>query len=345
MGKTSVALIGATGETGKPILNGLVEDGTFASLHEAHYLTPSNLFYEQDITLIVRPQSISKPSTKALASRGFPILPIDASRTIDPSLLKPFSIIISAIDNFGNDDQSRLATAAKAAGVQRFVPCGFIPVAPPGGILSLRDAKEVSYNHIFQLKLGYTIIDVGYWHQASLPRVPSGRLDYALVPGIGEMSRKIFGDGTGKNLLTDLRDMGRYVALIVKDPRTLNSKVVTWSDELSQTEMFAIVEQVTGETIERTYRSDDEIEKEVAEARVPFAGTQPKGFEPATLRLWAAEYALSRYVRKDNTLENAKYLGYLDAKELYPDFVPITYEDVVKETVDGKAGKLYEGRF
>ena len=36
------------------------------------------------------------------------------------------------------------------------------------------------------------------------------------------------------------------------------------------------------------------------------------------------EYAYSRYLRGDNTLENAKAQGALDARELYPDFKPVT---------------------
>ena len=37
MGKISVALVGATGETGKSILNGLLEDGTFASPLQSYF--------------------------------------------------------------------------------------------------------------------------------------------------------------------------------------------------------------------------------------------------------------------------------------------------------------------
>lgn len=43
--------------------------------------------------------------------------------------------------------------------------------------------------------------------------------------------------------------------------------------------------------------------------------------------------------------ENAKYLGYLDARELYPDFKAISFESFVKEILDGKAKKPYaDGR-
>ena len=93
----------------------------------------------------------------------------------------------------------------------------------------------------------YTIIDVGYWHQISFPRLPSGRVDYAsFVP-----NDTIFGDGSTPSLLTDLRDVGRFVALIIKDERTLNKFVVTYSDELSQNEVFASIEEMSGEKVDR----------------------------------------------------------------------------------------------
>jgi len=52
-------------------------------------------------------------------------------------------------------------------------------------------------------------------------------------------------------------------------------------------------------------------------------------------------YNWSRYVRADNTLENARYLGYLDTRELYPDFKPIGFEEYIKEALQGKVEKPY----
>lgn len=63
----------------------------------------------------------------------------------------------------------------------------------------------------------------------------------------------IHGDGDAPNLLTDLRDIGRFVARIVGDERTLNRYVYTWSDVLSENEIFEIVEEGSGEKIERKY--------------------------------------------------------------------------------------------
>lgn len=50
-----------------------------------------------------------------------------------------------------------------------------------------------------------------------------------------------------------------------------------------------------------------------------------------------AEYDCCKYIRGDNTPENATYLGYLDARELYPDFKPVKFREYFTEVKDGKA--------
>lgn len=51
------------------------------------------------------------------------------------------------------------------------------------------------------------------------------------------------------------------------------------------------------------------------------------------------EYQRSWGVRGDNTPENAKYLGFLDARELYPDFKPVGVEEYVREALEIGGGK------
>jgi hypothetical protein len=57
------------------------------------------------------------------------------------------------------------------------------------------------------------------------------------------------------------------------------------------------------------------------------------------------QYIYSKYIRRDNTPEMAHYLGYMDARELYPDFSPISFAELVDEVLAGKAQRPYEGRF
>lgn len=48
--------------------------------------------------------------------------------------------------------------------------------------------------------------------------------------------------------------------------------------------------------------------------------------------VWAYfEYSYSLYVCGDNTLEKAKIAGALDARELYPDFKPVTLEECARK--------------
>jgi hypothetical protein len=124
-------------------------------------------------------------------------------------------------------------------------------VCPPGGVIGSRDDKEIVYQRIWYHHLPYTIIDVGYWHQASVPRLASGKIDSKLLVARNE----IYEDGNGKSMLSDKRDIGRWVARIVKDERTINAKVFTHSDFLSQNEIVQIVEEKSGEKLELTHVS------------------------------------------------------------------------------------------
>lgn len=54
------------------------------------------------------------------------------------------------------------------------------------------------------------------------------------------------------------------------------------------------------------------------------------------------QYWYSCGIRGDNTPENAKYLGYLLAKELYPDFSGKSLELYTQEVIDGKGKRAYE---
>lgn len=60
--------------------------------------------------------------------------------------------------------------------------------------------------------------------------------------------------------------------------------------------------------------------------------------------VYNSQYMYSMFIRQDNSLENAKYLGYLDAHELYPDFKPRTIEEYIKESIEGTIPKLYGGK-
>ncbi|KAJ7229859.1 hypothetical protein GGX14DRAFT_581485 [Mycena pura] len=177
--------------------------------------------------------------------------------------------------------------------------CAFMTIAPPGGVMALRDSKKQVYQHIRELYLPYTIID------------PAADND-------------IHAGGTASTMLGDVRDIGRYVALITKDARTPNKYVAAYSDVLSENEIFALVEEMSGETIARNYISADDI--------------------VAACARFAALVESENIIRGDDTLAYAAaaYLGYLDAQELYPVVRPRIFRAFVAELLDGKAEKPYK---
>ncbi|KAJ7755232.1 hypothetical protein B0H16DRAFT_1417967 [Mycena metata] len=319
--KQRVLLLGATGETGGSILKGLLNE-------------PQSF----EVEALVRPSSVTKPAVKALAARGVNIRVADIAGPLEEliKILAGIDVLISAIDAESQLAQLQLATAAKKAGVKRFVPCAFTTVAPPGGVMALRDQKEEVYQHVRKLYLPYTIIDVGFWHQISFPTLPSGRVDYAVVM---KPKVEIYAGGAQPTILIDLNDIGPFVALIIKDPRTLNNSVIAYGDVLSQNEIFEIMEALSGEKITREYISADAII--AARAQCAAANkADPKNYL-AWMQLIIQDYSYSKYVRGDNTPEYAKYLGYLDATELYPDFRPMKFAEFARELLDGKMEKIY----
>ncbi|KAF7367929.1 Glycoside hydrolase [Mycena sanguinolenta] len=315
--KQRVLILGATGRTGKSILDALVAE-------------PASF----EVEALVRPSSADKPDVKGLASHGVSkIHVIDISGPIDElvRVMKGVDVFISGIDATSQRAQLQLVQAAKQAGVKRFIPCAFITIASPGGVMALRDSKEEVYQEIWRQFLPYTIIDVGFWHQISFPTLPSGRVDYAIL---NPPSINIHAGGTAPNMLVDLRDLGRLVARIIKDPRTLNHFVAAYGDVLSQNEIFSVMEEVSGEKIvERKHISADEIVSERFEAAAKAKAEPDNWFAQA--RQLLADYNYSKYVRGDNTPTYAKYLGYLDTRELYPDFMPISFKEFAKELLEG----------
>ncbi|KAJ5814253.1 uncharacterized protein N7503_001003 [Penicillium pulvis] len=308
-----VVVVGATGETGRSIVDGLVT---------------SDVKY--DITALIRPLSLDKPAVQSLKARGVKIVAADLQGSHDElvDILKGVDTVISTIHYQSLNDEIFLSNAAKAVGVQRYVPCFWATVGPRG-IMQLRDAKEQVLDHIQRLRLPYTVIDVGWWFQIALPRVPSGRFDYGLLAP----QNKIFGAGDVPSSLTDVRDVGKYAAKIISDPRTLNKKVFAFTEAMTQNQLFGLVESMTGEKPETTKIPAAEVKAKVAEARKPGAGINQA--------LAEYEYYNSWGVRGDNTAECARYLGYLILDDLYPGFKGRTLDKFIQEILDGKATKVY----
>jgi hypothetical protein len=184
---------------------------------------------------------------------------------------------------------------------------------------------------------------------------------------------KISGDRNMKAAVTDLCDIRPYVAKIITDDRFVNKFVLCYGELLSQEEIFAKMEELSGGKNERQYvrslpdlffslwilysmdaRMNEEYLLSFAiqippEQLLALLETTGASFEydfsnvNQTLTIVGLEYAYSKFVRGDNSPQSAKYLGYLDASDLYPDFIPRSFEAFGEELLDGRATKIFEG--
>ncbi|KAH7180108.1 hypothetical protein BKA60DRAFT_649065, partial [Fusarium oxysporum] len=144
-----------------------------------------------------------------LARKRCQIIPVDLRGPHHElvAALTGIDVVISAIHYESPDDEIPLSNAAKAAGAKRYVPCSFATIAPRG-IMKLHDKKEEILDYIQRIYLPYTVIDVGWWYQLTLPRVPSGKLDH----GLAFPNNNIIAGGNTPSALVNVLDVGKYVA-------------------------------------------------------------------------------------------------------------------------------------
>ncbi len=337
------------------ILTALIEDGSFVSflrlqltafVSREHTATDTYAGHH-----LLHPHIFSRETRCAGSQRSWP-------ESSDGDLSGPFEHIVAVLEGIDIAissifvpnalEQIPLIDAATQTGVKRFVPCNRATPCAEGGIMQIRDVTEQVHDHMFRQRLPFTIIDVGYWYELRFPRVPSGKFDYAAILPLND----VYAGGTTPNMLMAKRDVGRITVRMIKDERTLNKRVYAYGDLLSQNEVNAIVEEKTGEKLElvpvrsNTSLCDDfqsanlkvqrSAEEALANLKAAKAAAETDPANPMNMAgLAIAEYCVSKYVRADNTPENAEYLGYINGRELYPDFAWIKFTDLVDELIAG----------
>lgn len=77
------------------------------------------------------------------------------------------------------------------------------------------------------------------------------------------------------------------------------------------------------------------------------AGQEKVKEDPSNFALHAVvsmnAYFYSMFALQENTLENAKKLGYLDVRELYPDIAPLSFKEYAKSfySVEDPGASIY----
>lgn len=304
MSTKPVALVfGGSGETGQSVVNGLLDKGDFT------------------VRIAVRPGSNQKPRIVDFQRRGVEVAAIDLIEDSDAKLeeaLQGIHTVICALAYDRNNLQPRLVDAAIKAGVKRFVPSDF---GTPGrkGVRLLHDDKLAVREYVQNSGIPYTFIDVGFWYQFKFVNVVP---EQAMVPYVYECSRTIYGDGETKAAFIHRDDIGRFVARIVADERTLNRYVFAYGGEATLHELFALAERITGRKIERRYKTGEELLQYIKDER---AQGRHSPYH---------EYLYSMWILGEDRKERAvlpELGGALIGAELYPDFKPRSIEDYAQE--------------
>ncbi|KAI3546450.1 isoflavone reductase family protein [Colletotrichum abscissum] len=316
--RIKVAIAGATGNTGSSIVNALLKS--------------PELF---EVTALARPSSIKKPELVEFAKRGVHVkaIELDGPTEAISRVLTNMDVVISCLTLFTFQEEMNLIEASSKVNVGRYIPSFWGPVCAPRGVMMLRDKlirtsawqKQEFVDRIWDLHLPYTIIDVGWWYQLTLPALPSGRFR----PMVEEYcTTRVIGDGNIPWALTNNRDIGNFVSRIIADPRTLNKMVFAYGEVKTQNEAFDILEKVSGETVTREFvRSLNPRPFLENKALTDGLGQDIMTINP---EIGMGEYRNLLGIRDENTPEYARYLGYLDARELYPDVKCISFENYVR---------------
>ncbi|KAL0574615.1 hypothetical protein V5O48_007341 [Marasmius crinis-equi] len=296
--KQVVFLVGATGYTGTSIARTLGKE-------------PEKF----DLKALIRPSSLNKPVVRELKNLGAEIIPgdivDDTQETLEEHLRKVDTLIITTIPQVA-EQQNKILLAAKRTGVKRVIPSDFGPAAPPG-IFKLHDAKLKTRQFIIENNIPHTFIQVGWWASLLLPQPHS----VDSTPGVNVLTKQFHGTGKVKTTYTILDRVGEFVARIITDSRTLNQTVQTWDGEATLEEAYAVGSKITGENFDDYPRIPAEEVESRAQGNSAYA--------------FAYEYTRSLYVRGDNTVGKAVASGALDARVLYPDYVPHPLEEFAKE--------------
>ncbi|KAJ4292459.1 hypothetical protein N0V90_009121 [Kalmusia sp. IMI 367209] len=330
---TKVAILGATGESAGLILNGLLDS------KEQHFVSKSYRFQtlrftETQLTALARFSSADKPEYARLSQKGVKIAAVDLNGPEEKLVetLQGIDVLIASVPPTVLDVQLPLIRAAKQAGVKRFLPSAYSMVIALGGVSTVQEKKEQIYAELERIGLPYTIIDVGWWHFGFIPRLPSGRTDYAIaLPDF--LINMIPGDGNMRTCLVDNQDVGPLIARIIADHRTLNKRIIANGDALTMNELYDIVEKVTDEKPERKYVSTEQLGVMIRDITARIEGGM-NDYRTMVGKFWL-EYLYSSFITGDNSPEAAQRLGYEKALDLYPDFKPVKFEEFFRDIIRG----------
>ncbi|KAE8414171.1 hypothetical protein BDV36DRAFT_286415 [Aspergillus pseudocaelatus] len=221
-GYKNIVLIGASGDIGKIILDGLVASFSF------------------NITILSRKES------KASFPAGITVRKSDFSDADLEAAFNGQDAIISAVGAAAFGEQKKIVDAAVRSGVQRFIPSEFSSNSQNEAVLKLAPFFGQKKELIEYLKTKQS--DGLSWTAIAT----SGLLDWSLGNGFLEFdvatrTATIWDGGNQSFTLTNEKQLGQAVASVLQHPQeTSNRYLYIASVETTQNEILAALEEATG---------------------------------------------------------------------------------------------------
>ncbi|CAG8468142.1 1537_t:CDS:2, partial [Racocetra fulgida] len=203
-------IAGATGNLGFHIADAFLKQGCY------------------NVKILRRKLENNNEKAKLLESKGAKIVyAVYDDKNDLIKAIKGTDVIVSAIRGDYYNDQIMLLTAAKEAGVKRFIPSEFEPHPVIAGKYKLRDALEKS-------GLEYTYIFNGIFYE------------FLEFFGFNVKNKKatFYANGDAKVRITSLADAGRYTAESLKIPEARNG-IIRVGLTLTLNELLKKVEEVS----------------------------------------------------------------------------------------------------
>ncbi|KFK31673.1 hypothetical protein AALP_AA6G144000 [Arabis alpina] len=307
--KSNILVIGATGYTGKLIIERSAKSGhaTFALVREASLSDP-----------------VKAKLVESFKNLGVTILygGLDDKESLVKAI-KQVDVVISAVGKPQVLDQIYIIDAIKECGnVKRFLPSEFgndvdrtVAIEPTlsGFIMKaqIRRAIEVA-------KIPYTYVVAGCFASFFLPCLGQCHLRLQSPP---RDNVTIYDDGNAKAIINTEEDIVAYTMKAVDDPRTLNKILYIHppNNIVSQNDMVALWERKISKTLVKTYVSEKQLLKSIQEARSPMD--------------FALGLIHTIFVKSDHTSFTIDPSSGVEASELYPEVKYTSVDEYLNQFV------------
>ncbi|KAI9181670.1 hypothetical protein LWI28_017340 [Acer negundo] len=235
--------------------------------------------------------------------------------------IKRVDVVISTIGLFQLADQDKIIAAIKEAGnVKRFFPSEFghnvdcVHVVEPAKTLFATKAKI--RRAVEAEGIPYTYVISNFFSGYFLPTL--SQIGASAPPTDTVI---ILGDGNPKVIYNKEEDIATYTIRAVEDMRTLNKSlhIRPPGNIYSFNDLVSLWEKKIGNTLERTYVSEEQLLKNIQEAAVPLNVV--------------LSIVHSVFVKGDHTNYAIDPLFGVEASELYPDVKYSSVDEILNRLV------------